>query len=105
MLQMMQKKIEAEGEKEEEIYEKFFCYCETGAATLKKSIEDAEEKIPQLESDIKETEAEAKTLVSDLQKHKTDREVRRRPWQRLQRIAKKRHRNSRRSPVKTSQIS
>jgi len=34
MLQMMQKKITAEGEKEKELFDKFMCYCQTGAGEL-----------------------------------------------------------------------
>ena len=34
MLQMMQNKIESEGEKETELYDKYMCYCKTGGATL-----------------------------------------------------------------------
>merc|ERR1719158_1573190 len=75
MLQMMVKKVEAEGKKEEELFEKFMCYCKSGKATLGKSIADAEEKIPQLESDIKEAEAEKSQLDSDLEAHKADRET------------------------------
>merc|ERR1719281_1913879 len=66
MLQMMSKKVEAEGKKEEEIFEKFMCYCKSGAATLGKSIEDAETKIPQLESDIKESEATKAQMDADV---------------------------------------
>merc|ERR1719158_1132882 len=75
MLQMMVKKVEAEGKKETELFEKFMCYCDTGSATLGKSIADAEEKIPQVESDIKEAEAEKKQLDTDLETHKADRET------------------------------
>jgi len=73
MLQMMQKKVEEEGVKEEELYEKFVCYCKTGKETLAKSIEDASVKIPQLESDIKEAESEKAQLQEDLSAHKADR--------------------------------
>lgn len=73
MLQMMMKKIEAEGEKEKELYEKFVCYCKTGGDTLSKSISDAETKITQLESDIKEAEATKVQLESDLEAHQADR--------------------------------
>merc|ERR1719160_1332311 len=48
MLQAMQKKVQAEGEKEEELYEKFMCYCKNGAGALSKSIADAEAKAPDL---------------------------------------------------------
>merc|ERR1719235_1883646 len=74
MLQMMQKKVEAEGVKEEELYEKFVCYCKSSKGTLAKSIEDAETKIPQVESDIKEAESEKAQLIEDLNAHKADRE-------------------------------
>merc|ERR1719399_1635713 len=75
MLQMMTSKVEEEGKKEAELFEKFMCYCKSGKATLGKSIADAEEKIPQLESDIKEAEAEKSQLDSDLETHKADRET------------------------------
>merc|ERR1719473_1992903 len=75
MLQMMAKKVEAEGKKQDELFEKFFCYCDTGKATLGKSIEEAETKIPQLESDIKEAVEEKAKLDADLVTHKQDREA------------------------------
>merc|ERR1719159_264998 len=71
----MVKKVEAEGKKEAELFEKFMCYCKSGKASLGKSIADAEEKIPQLESDIKEAEATKTQLDSDLETHKADRET------------------------------
>merc|ERR1719213_1596336 len=73
MLQMMQKKVEAEGVKEKELFEKFMCYCKSSKETLAKSIEDASVKIPQLESDIKEAEEELAQLQEDLKNHKADR--------------------------------
>merc|ERR1719387_2505739 len=48
----MQNKVEAEGKKTEELFDKYMCYCDTAEETLGKSIADAEKKIPQLESDI-----------------------------------------------------
>merc|ERR1719316_1250940 len=74
MLQDMVKKVEAEGLKEKELYEKFMCYCKTSGSELTKSIEDAEVKIPQLEADIKAVSAEAAQLIEDLQSHKNSRE-------------------------------
>merc|ERR1719355_543654 len=73
MLQMMMKKIEAEGEKEKELYDKFMCYCATADGTLGKSISDAETKIPQLESDIKQASEEKAQLEADLEAHQSDR--------------------------------
>merc|ERR1719456_607486 len=73
MLQMMIKKIEAEGVKEKELYDKFMCYCATADSTLGKSIEDANTKIPQLESDIKQSVEEKAQLEEDLKAHQEDR--------------------------------
>merc|ERR1719353_2243139 len=73
MLQMMMKKIEAEKEKEQELYDKFMCYCKTADETLGKSIQDANTKIPQLESDIKEAVEEKAQLEEDLKAHQEDR--------------------------------
>merc|ERR1719316_542372 len=69
----MQKKVEAEGKKEDELFAKFFCYCDGTGGALKKAIADAEEKIPQLESDIKETEALKSQLGGDVDGAKSDR--------------------------------
>merc|ERR1719261_1615552 len=74
MLQMMAKKVEAEGKAQEELFEKYMCYCKSSGEELGKSIGDAETKIPQLESDIKEAEAEKAQLDADLVRHKQERE-------------------------------
>jgi len=66
LLQQMQKKVEAEGKRDKELYEKFECYCKSGAASLSKSIEEAMTKIPQLESDIKEAESTKAQLDADV---------------------------------------
>merc|ERR1719191_1815089 len=66
MLQSMQKKVEAEGKKEEELFEKFMCYCKNGKATLEASIEAAKNKNANLLSAIEETEAALKQTKADL---------------------------------------
>jgi len=73
MLQMMMNKIEAEGKKETELFDKYMCYCKTSDEELSKAIEDAETKIPQLESDIKEAEETKVKLEGDITKAQTDR--------------------------------
>jgi len=73
MLQMMQNKIEAEGKKEQELFDKFMCYCQNGRGQLEDSIQAAETKIPKVESDIKEMGAEVVQLQADIDKAKTDR--------------------------------
>merc|ERR1719379_1291316 len=64
MLQDMEKKITAEGEKEKEMFEKFMCWCKSSGGDLQKSIADAEAKISALPSDI-EAAKEEKTQVEE----------------------------------------
>merc|ERR550537_657079 len=71
MLQMMQNKIEAEGKKEQVLFDKFMCYCTNGRGQLEDGIEAAETKIPKVESDIKELGAEVVQLSTDIEKAKT----------------------------------
>jgi len=75
MLQMMQKKIAAEGDAEKELYEKFMCWCKTGGSALAKSIADAEAKIPEVLKAIEEMEAQMATLKEEVAQHKKDREA------------------------------
>merc|ERR1719375_2788423 len=67
------KKVEAEAEKETELYEKYMCYCKNSGSTLGKSISDADVKIPQLQSDIEEAEGQMKQLKEDVASHQADR--------------------------------
>jgi len=73
MLQMMQKKVEAEGEKETDMFEKFMCYCKGGVGDLEASIADAETKSGELPSQIEEAEGELTQLKEDLKKAQVDR--------------------------------
>jgi len=73
MMQMMQNKVREEGKRAEELFDKYMCYCENGAATLEKSIADAEAKIIQLEASIKEFGAMLLQLKTDVEQHKVDR--------------------------------
>merc|ERR1719197_1640773 len=69
----MQKKVEAEGGKEKELFEKYMCYCKNSGGDLAKSIADAETKVPQLEADIKEAVAKKAQLDEDIKQAQTDR--------------------------------
>merc|ERR1719316_1473306 len=71
----MQKKIEAEEEKETELYDKFMCYCQNGAGALSASVDAAEKKIPEVEAAISTKSAEKEQLASDIAQHKADREA------------------------------
>jgi chromosome segregation ATPase len=73
MLQNMQKKIAAESDKKEKMYDQYMCYCENADGTLGKSISDAETKIPQLESSISEGAALKKQLKAELKEAQVSR--------------------------------
>lgn len=73
MLQTMQKKVEVEGEKEKELYDKFMCYCKNSGGELAKSIGDAEAKVGSLPAEVEEAEASLKQDKGDLTQAQTDR--------------------------------
>jgi chromosome segregation ATPase len=73
MLTAMQKKVTEEGDKEAELFEKFMCYCKTGSGDLSKSISDAETKIPQLTSELKDSEAQLAETKEGLKQDQMDR--------------------------------
>lgn len=72
MLQMMQNKVRDEGERETALFEKFMCYCKNGQGSLQQSIDAAEDKVPQLESDITEAKSLVTQLVEELAQHQQD---------------------------------
>jgi len=73
LLQAMQKKVESEGAKAEELFEKFQCYCKTSSGDLQASISAAENKIPELQASIKAGTSKKAQLDSDIKAHQTDR--------------------------------
>jgi chromosome segregation ATPase len=73
MLQAMQKKVAAEGEKEKELMEKFNCYCSSSGGSLGESIAAAKAKGPAVSSDIEQAEAQQVQLKEDLKQHQADR--------------------------------
>mmetsp|Transcript_20200 Transcript_20200/g.46434 ORF Transcript_20200/g.46434 Transcript_20200/m.46434 type:complete len:712 (+) Transcript_20200:75-2210(+) len=72
MLQAMQKKVEEEGEKEEELYDKFDCFCGKSSTGLKDSISEAQSAIPQLESKLEQTVAALSQLKADIKQASSD---------------------------------
>jgi len=74
MLQAMSDKIEAEAEKEKELFEKYMCYCKTSSNTLQESISAAETKVPQLEASLEESKSLKTQLDGEVADHKAGRE-------------------------------
>jgi len=73
MLQAMQKQVEAEGEKEQKMFEKFMCYCKTSGGDLTAGIAAAETKMPNVGSNIEEGKAKQVQLKADIKQHQTER--------------------------------
>eukprot|EP00403_Amphidinium_massartii_P030841 CAMPEP_0178398790 /NCGR_PEP_ID=MMETSP0689_2-20121128/14951_1 /TAXON_ID=160604 /ORGANISM="Amphidinium massartii, Strain CS-259" /LENGTH=712 /DNA_ID=CAMNT_0020019557 /DNA_START=23 /DNA_END=2161 /DNA_ORIENTATION=+ len=74
MLQSMSTKVEEEGEKEKELFEKYMCYCKTSGTDLSDGIAASEAKVPELTSAIEESTATKAQLTQDLKDHKKTRE-------------------------------
>merc|ERR1719454_1163669 len=74
MLQDMQKTVEEEGKKEEDLFEKFMCYCSGGEGALEASISAGKAQIEQLTANIDRGTAEKSQLDQDIVTHKADRE-------------------------------
>lgn len=73
MLETLKSKVETEGSKEKELYDKYMCYCKNAGGTLAKSIADAEAKGPQLNAGIEEASGKLAQLKEDVKAHQNDR--------------------------------
>jgi len=74
LLQDMQKEIEAEGEKEKGLYDKFMCYCDGNADGMSNAAKAASQKIVELKSQLEAQTAQKSQLDQELVQHKIDRE-------------------------------
>jgi hypothetical protein len=72
MLQSMYKKVEEEGVKEKELYDKYMCYCKTSGGDLEASIAGAKVKMPATASDIQAGQAQVLQLKAALKEAQTD---------------------------------
>jgi len=73
LLQSMQKKVAAEGEREKDLYEKFMCYCRSGSSDTSAAISAAETKVPAVSSDIESAEQKLIQTKADLKQAQVDR--------------------------------
>jgi len=72
MLQSMQSKVAEEGKTEEDLFDKFMCYCKTGVADLTAQITAAETKMPQVTSALTEATALKEQLAAEIKTHRED---------------------------------
>jgi len=75
MLQAMQQKVTKEGERAEELFEKYDCYCKSGSGDLSSSIAAAEVKTGELGTSIERDSSKKQGLESDLKSHQEDRDA------------------------------
>eukprot|EP00443_Scrippsiella_acuminata_P022320 CAMPEP_0115203214 /NCGR_PEP_ID=MMETSP0270-20121206/18532_1 /TAXON_ID=71861 /ORGANISM="Scrippsiella trochoidea, Strain CCMP3099" /LENGTH=420 /DNA_ID=CAMNT_0002616663 /DNA_START=42 /DNA_END=1300 /DNA_ORIENTATION=+ len=73
MLQDMQTKVTEEGKKEQELYDKFMCYCKTSGGALSASISDAGAKIESVDASIKSSSEKKALTEANLQKDQDSR--------------------------------
>jgi len=74
LLQKMQEEIAAEGKKDEELMEKYVCYCEKNDGELSDSTASLRAAIPEIEASITEAENLKAQLDQELAAHKKARE-------------------------------
>jgi len=72
LLQSMARKVEQEGKKEAELFQKFVCYCHTGVGDLQASITGSSAKVPAFGSSIEGTESSVSRLKQELKQHSAD---------------------------------
>mmetsp|Transcript_64506 Transcript_64506/g.165986 ORF Transcript_64506/g.165986 Transcript_64506/m.165986 type:complete len:717 (+) Transcript_64506:64-2214(+) len=73
LLQKMAEKVAKEAKQEEELYDKFMCYCKTSGGDLSTSIADAQAKIESMTSSIEEGKSKKSQTEADLKEHQTSR--------------------------------
>merc|ERR1719454_1794825 len=73
MMKMMENKIHEEGKKMQELYDKYMCWCETADTKLGGEIKDGEDKIPQLEAQIKAAIELKLQLEAEVKEHQKER--------------------------------
>jgi len=73
LLQDMQKKIAEEGEKEQELYDRFMCYCKTHRGELSESIQGASAKIDELDASLKSSKERKEQTEASLKEHQDSR--------------------------------
>jgi len=73
MLQEMQVKVTEEGKKEQDLFDKFMCYCKTAGGDLEASIKEGTAKIASLGELLKAGKEKMEQLEADLKEHEASR--------------------------------
>jgi len=91
LMQDMQKELEAEGAKEDDLFKKFSCYCSGNTENLTKAGEEAAAQIEELTAKVKAEKAEKKQVAEELKQHKKDRSTAKQDLEKATAIRKKEH--------------
>jgi len=74
LMQNMQVEIEAEGQKEKDLFDKFMCFCGGSSSDLQRSVADSTAKVQELSAKFKSLTEEKSQLQIDIAQAKKDRE-------------------------------
>jgi septal ring factor EnvC (AmiA/AmiB activator) len=72
LLENMQKEIEEQGKKDQELYDKFMCFCDNGVAGLMKTASDSEAAAKAATAQLEADTAEKAQLTEDIKTHTSD---------------------------------
>merc|ERR1719236_441963 len=72
LLKKMRAELEADANKEAEMYDKMVCWCETSEKEKTKAVADAEAKESSLEAELNQRQARFGTLATDIDQAKVD---------------------------------
>jgi len=75
LMQNMQKEVEAEGVKEQALFDKFMCYCQNGEGSLQAAVDKSSAAIDEFSAKLKAETAEKSSVAQALIQHKSDREA------------------------------
>jgi hypothetical protein len=91
ILQDMQKELEAEGDKEKDLFDKFMCFCDGNTDGMSAAAEKASQDIVELKSKLEAEKAEKTQLDQELVQHKLDREKAKADFEQATMIREKEH--------------
>eukprot|EP00930_Biecheleria_cincta_P010858 TRINITY_DN11321_c0_g1_i1.p1 TRINITY_DN11321_c0_g1~~TRINITY_DN11321_c0_g1_i1.p1 ORF type:complete len:713 (+),score=204.01 TRINITY_DN11321_c0_g1_i1:87-2141(+) len=72
MLEDIQSEVTAEGKQEQEVYDKFMCYCKSNMETLAQNIEAADKKLEPLQSEIESLSTKRSSLQKEVAEYGQD---------------------------------
>jgi len=75
LLQKIQKRVTAEGEKADKLFDEYMCYCKKAGKELTDTVAAAEAKVPDLQSAIEAASSKKSQLEEEIKSKRADREA------------------------------